>query len=113
MGANTSQISDLASNQSLKTLVGTEAICENDPFWNQLISFTVVSPTSRYARVAGSILKLPKWHLFGMWVSGTGQERCIQAASALPALLSTVCWFAVNHDFILLPFSSWRRQMFS
>lgn len=64
MGANTSQISDLAGNQSLKTLVGTEAICENDPFWNQLISFTVVSPTSRYARVAGSIIKLPQMASF-------------------------------------------------
>lgn len=50
MGANTSHISDLASNQSLKTLVGTESISENDPFWNQLISFTFVSPTSRYAQ---------------------------------------------------------------
>lgn len=48
MGANTSQISYLSNNQSLKTLVGTESISENDPFWNQLISFTFISPTSRY-----------------------------------------------------------------
>uniref|UniRef100_H3DN48 Dymeclin n=1 Tax=Tetraodon nigroviridis TaxID=99883 RepID=H3DN48_TETNG len=46
MGANTSQISDLSDNQSLKTLVGTESMSENDPFWNQLISFTYTSPTS-------------------------------------------------------------------
>uniref|UniRef100_A0A674NEB1 Dymeclin n=1 Tax=Takifugu rubripes TaxID=31033 RepID=A0A674NEB1_TAKRU len=46
MGANTSHISDLSNNQSLKTLVGTESISENDPFWNQLISFTFISPTS-------------------------------------------------------------------
>lgn len=47
MGANTSQVSDLSDNPSLKTLVGTESISENDPFWNQLISFTFISPTSR------------------------------------------------------------------
>ncbi|XP_077592794.1 dymeclin isoform X1 [Stigmatopora nigra] len=46
MGANTSQLSDLPDNPSLKTLVGTESISANDPFWNQLISFTVISPTS-------------------------------------------------------------------
>lgn len=51
MGANTSHISDLSNNQSLKTLVGTESISENDPFWNQLISFTFISPTSRYTHV--------------------------------------------------------------
>uniref|UniRef100_A0A3B4BIB5 Dymeclin n=1 Tax=Periophthalmus magnuspinnatus TaxID=409849 RepID=A0A3B4BIB5_9GOBI len=45
MGANTSQISDLSENTSLKALVGTESISENDPFWNQLISFTFISPT--------------------------------------------------------------------
>lgn len=47
MGANTSQVSDLSDNPSLKALVGTESISENDPFWNQLISFTFISPTSR------------------------------------------------------------------
>ncbi|XP_061656436.1 dymeclin isoform X1 [Syngnathoides biaculeatus] len=46
MGANTSQLSDLPDNPSLKALVGTESISQNDPFWNQLISFTVISPTS-------------------------------------------------------------------
>uniref|UniRef100_A0A667YUC6 Dymeclin n=1 Tax=Myripristis murdjan TaxID=586833 RepID=A0A667YUC6_9TELE len=46
MGANTSQVSELSDNPSLKALVGTEAISENDPFWNQLISFTFISPTS-------------------------------------------------------------------
>lgn len=45
MGANTSQVSDLSDNPSLKALVGTEPISENDPFWNQLISFTFISPT--------------------------------------------------------------------
>ncbi|XP_020325677.1 dymeclin-like isoform X3 [Oncorhynchus kisutch] len=47
MGANTSQVSDLSENQSLRTLIGTESISDNDPFWNQLISFTFISPTSR------------------------------------------------------------------
>ncbi|XP_038130972.1 dymeclin-like [Cyprinodon tularosa] len=46
MGANTSQVTDLSDNASLKALVGTESISENDPFWNQLISFTFVSPTN-------------------------------------------------------------------
>uniref|UniRef100_A0A3P8ZR56 Dymeclin n=1 Tax=Esox lucius TaxID=8010 RepID=A0A3P8ZR56_ESOLU len=46
MGANTSQVSDLSENQSLHTLIGTESISENDPFWNQLISFTFISPTN-------------------------------------------------------------------
>lgn len=40
-----SQISDLSENANLKALVGTEIISENDPFWNQLISFTFISPT--------------------------------------------------------------------
>ncbi|KAK5603016.1 hypothetical protein CRENBAI_014512 [Crenichthys baileyi] len=46
MGANTSQVTDLSNNTSLKALVGTESISENDPFWNQLISFTFISPTN-------------------------------------------------------------------
>uniref|UniRef100_A0A3P9HT94 Dymeclin n=1 Tax=Oryzias latipes TaxID=8090 RepID=A0A3P9HT94_ORYLA len=46
MGANTSQVSDLSNNHNLKALVGPESISENDPFWNQLISFTFISPTS-------------------------------------------------------------------
>ncbi|XP_042158037.1 dymeclin isoform X1 [Oncorhynchus tshawytscha] len=46
MGANTSQVSDLSENQSLRTLIGTVSISDNDPFWNQLISFTFISPTS-------------------------------------------------------------------
>ncbi|TNN85330.1 Dymeclin [Liparis tanakae] len=46
MGANTSQVSDLSDNPSLKALVGSDSISENDPFWNQLISFTFISPTS-------------------------------------------------------------------
>uniref|UniRef100_A0A8D2ZY82 Dymeclin n=1 Tax=Scophthalmus maximus TaxID=52904 RepID=A0A8D2ZY82_SCOMX len=45
MGANTSQVSELSDNPSLKALVGKESISENDPFWNQLISFTFISPT--------------------------------------------------------------------
>ncbi|XP_062867102.1 dymeclin [Trichomycterus rosablanca] len=45
MGANTSQVSDLAESQSIRTLVGPEPISENEPFWNQLISFTFTSPS--------------------------------------------------------------------
>lgn len=46
MGANTSQVSDLSESQSIRTLIGPDAISENEPFWNQLISFTFSSPTS-------------------------------------------------------------------
>ncbi|XP_051534125.1 dymeclin-like isoform X2 [Myxocyprinus asiaticus] len=46
MGANTSQVSDLSESQSIRNLIGPDAISENDPFWNQLISFTFTSPTS-------------------------------------------------------------------
>ncbi|KAF7696692.1 dymeclin [Silurus meridionalis] len=45
MGANTSQVSDLAESQSIRTLIGPEPISENEPFWNQLISFTFTSPS--------------------------------------------------------------------
>ncbi|XP_028829399.1 dymeclin isoform X1 [Denticeps clupeoides] len=45
MGANTSQVSELFENQSLKALIGTQSISENNPFWNQLISFSFTSPT--------------------------------------------------------------------
>uniref|UniRef100_A0A667Z219 Dymeclin n=1 Tax=Myripristis murdjan TaxID=586833 RepID=A0A667Z219_9TELE len=55
MGANTSQVSELSDNPSLKALVGTEAISENDPFWNQLISFTFISPTSRMKHEAVNV----------------------------------------------------------
>ncbi|XP_026784758.1 dymeclin isoform X1 [Pangasianodon hypophthalmus] len=45
MGANTSQVRDLAESQSIRTLIGPEPISENEPFWNQLISFTFTSPS--------------------------------------------------------------------
>lgn len=48
MGANTSQVSDLSESQSIRTLIGPDAISENEPFWNQLISFTFTSPTCRW-----------------------------------------------------------------
>lgn len=46
MGANSSAITDLSENEYLKKLSGTESISENDPFWNQLLSFTFTTPTS-------------------------------------------------------------------
>lgn len=61
MGANTSQVSDLSDNPSLKALVGTESISENDPFWNQLISFTFISPTSRYANTHKGFIYYRLW----------------------------------------------------
>ncbi|XP_037661516.1 dymeclin isoform X3 [Choloepus didactylus] len=46
MGSNSSRISDLPKNEYLKKLSGTESISENDPFWNQLLSFSFPAPTS-------------------------------------------------------------------
>lgn len=46
MGAGSSSISDLASNEYLKRFVSAEVITANDPFWNQLLSFTFSIPNS-------------------------------------------------------------------
>ncbi|XP_032943378.1 dymeclin isoform X1 [Rhinolophus ferrumequinum] len=46
MGSNSSRISDLPKNEYLKKLSGTESVSENDPFWNQLLSFSFPAPTS-------------------------------------------------------------------
>uniref|UniRef100_A0A8C5RNY9 Dymeclin n=1 Tax=Laticauda laticaudata TaxID=8630 RepID=A0A8C5RNY9_LATLA len=47
MGAASSSIRDLPENEYLKKLSGREAISENDPFWNQLLSFSFTIPTNR------------------------------------------------------------------
>lgn len=44
MGANSSSMSDLHSNEYLNQFVGKVAISPNDPFWNQLLSFTFTPP---------------------------------------------------------------------
>lgn len=46
MGSNSSKISDLPKNEYLKKLSGPESVSENDPFWNQLFSFSFSAPTS-------------------------------------------------------------------
>uniref|UniRef100_A0A452HJ29 Dymeclin n=1 Tax=Gopherus agassizii TaxID=38772 RepID=A0A452HJ29_9SAUR len=46
MGANSSSICELPENEYLKRLSGAEAVSENDPFWNQLLSFNFTTPTS-------------------------------------------------------------------
>ncbi|NXK86133.1 DYM protein, partial [Formicarius rufipectus] len=46
MGANSSSISELPENEYLKKLSGAEPISENDPFWNQLLSFSFSTPTN-------------------------------------------------------------------
>ncbi|XP_077139543.1 dymeclin isoform X1 [Ranitomeya variabilis] len=46
MGANSSTINELSENDYLKKLSGSEAISENEPFWNQLLSFTFCTPTT-------------------------------------------------------------------
>ncbi|XP_050397262.1 dymeclin [Patella vulgata] len=44
MGATSSSLSDLSSNEYLQKLAGTEAIDKIDPFWNQLLSFSFLIP---------------------------------------------------------------------
>ncbi|XP_059505748.1 dymeclin isoform X3 [Stegostoma tigrinum] len=46
MGANSSSIAELATNSYLQRLAGTETISENDPFWNQLLSFSFTTHTN-------------------------------------------------------------------
>uniref|UniRef100_F7CPC3 Dymeclin n=1 Tax=Ornithorhynchus anatinus TaxID=9258 RepID=F7CPC3_ORNAN len=48
MGANSSSISELPENEYLKRLSGTESVSENDPFWNQLLSFSFTAPTNSH-----------------------------------------------------------------
>lgn len=47
MGLSCSTIADLSNNENLKLLSGKETISENDPFWNQLLSFSLQAPQSR------------------------------------------------------------------
>ncbi|CAF0755639.1 unnamed protein product, partial [Didymodactylos carnosus] len=44
MGAQYSSLNDLKSNEYLSRFVGEESISVNDPFWNQFLSFRLVSP---------------------------------------------------------------------
>ncbi|XP_045122456.1 dymeclin-like [Portunus trituberculatus] len=46
MGAGSSSISQLASNEYLKRFVSEEVLTPNDPFWNQLLSFTFSIPNT-------------------------------------------------------------------
>ncbi|XP_042890288.1 dymeclin-like isoform X2 [Penaeus japonicus] len=60
MGAGSSSISDLSSNKYLKRFVSPEVITSNDPFWNQLLSFTFSIPntSSDYRLLEESIVSL-------------------------------------------------------
>ncbi|XP_037785712.1 dymeclin-like, partial [Penaeus monodon] len=60
MGAGSSSISDLSSNKYLKRFVSPEIITSNDPFWNQLLSFTFSIPntSSDYRLLEESIASL-------------------------------------------------------
>ncbi|XP_077792626.1 dymeclin isoform X5 [Podarcis muralis] len=46
MGASSSSVNELPENEYLKKLSGRERISENDPFWNQLLSFSFNTPTN-------------------------------------------------------------------
>ena len=47
MGAQFSNVNDLKKNQYLKRLVDVDPIDVNDPFWNQLLSFTTNLPLTK------------------------------------------------------------------
>jgi len=47
MGASSSHVSELSTNELLVRLASTECLSPNDPFWNQLLSFTFVIPRNR------------------------------------------------------------------
>ncbi len=49
MGANSSSFSELSTNEHLRKLSGADSITPNDPFWNQLLSFSFQAPRNRYA----------------------------------------------------------------
>ncbi|BFZ14111.1 hypothetical protein BsWGS_17150 [Bradybaena similaris] len=46
MGATSSSLNELSSNEYLKRLSGQEAIDQMDPFWNQLLSFSFQIPVN-------------------------------------------------------------------
>ena len=46
MGANSSSIAELSSNEYLTRLSGQEPIDVQDPFWNGLLSFSFSAPAS-------------------------------------------------------------------
>ncbi|XP_061414368.1 dymeclin [Lethenteron reissneri] len=46
MGAQSSSISELTDNEYLRRLASAEPVSHNDPFWNQLLSFSFATPTN-------------------------------------------------------------------
>lgn len=47
MGAEFSSLDQLNKNDYINRLVNEERIDENDPFWNQLLSFTINLPLTK------------------------------------------------------------------
>lgn len=47
MGINCSSIENVQESEYVKKLSSKETICEHDPFWNQLFSFTFKVPKSQ------------------------------------------------------------------
>ncbi|PAA55814.1 hypothetical protein BOX15_Mlig005385g3, partial [Macrostomum lignano] len=46
MGANSSSLAELSSNEYLIRLCGKQPISSNDPYWNQLLSYAFVPPVT-------------------------------------------------------------------
>ncbi len=51
MGAYFSDINTVDKNQYLSKLVDVEHINENDPYWNQLLSFTFKLPFNQCVQI--------------------------------------------------------------
>lgn len=72
MGTATSSLHDLKKNEHLQRFVSKEPITPNDPFWNQLLSFTIRPPRTgeEYSYLDNSLEPLLKTLLQNNAVSG-------------------------------------------
>ena len=52
-------MSELSTNEQLLRLSSTECLSPNDPFWNQLLSFTFVVPRNRYRNRRSCVYLVP------------------------------------------------------
>ncbi|KAK7084960.1 hypothetical protein SK128_027778 [Halocaridina rubra] len=109
MGAGNSSISGLTSNEYLQRFVSPEVITSNDPFWNQLLSFTFSIPNSSsdYRLLEESLTPLYQELIKNHVVSGNVSSLVqvfLSRATELKA--STQCdnvftWQAYNALFII------------
>jgi len=74
MGSSSSSLSELSSNEQLLRLASTECLSPNDPFWNQLLSFSFVIPRNRFHSrlivTAAVCLLWMSWYYCSVWATG-------------------------------------------